>query len=140
MRKILFLALFSMLFHVAACQSTGNTDGHINQSVSVAQFEQKIASAQRPQVIDVRTPGEYAEGHLKNAVNIDFKADNFDASLGKLDKSKPVFVYCLSGHRSSGAAAKMQELGFSEVYTLDGGIAKWNDAGKPVEQGVVLPK
>lgn len=141
MKKILFIALFTSLFQMAACQNTSSSSpGHVNEVVSVEQFEQKIAAAQHPQLIDVRTPDEYAEGHLKNAVNININSGDFDAMAGKLDKSKPVFVYCLSGHRSSNAAAKMQELGFTEVYNMNGGITKWIGAGKPVDQAAVLPK
>jgi rhodanese-related sulfurtransferase len=76
----------------------------------------------------VRTPKEYADQHLDNAVNIDWNGDNFVGQAQKLDKSKPVFVYCLAGSRSKSAANKLHELGFKEIYNLEGGILKWNAA------------
>ena len=66
---------------------------------------------------------------MDNARNIDWNADGFDANVSSLDKSKPVFVYCLSGGRSSAAAQKMHNLGFTNVYELEGGLMKWRAAG-----------
>ena len=91
-------------------------------------------------MIDVRTPEEYAGGHLKNAININYNSGDFEEELGKLDKHKPVMVYCLSGGRSSRAANKMQDVGFAEVYNMDGGIMNWGNAGKPLDKGSATPK
>lgn len=64
-------------------------------------FAQKINSTSQPQILDVRTPKEFSDQHLDNAVNINWNSDDFDKKVAGLDKSKPVFVYCLSGGRSS---------------------------------------
>jgi rhodanese-related sulfurtransferase len=88
-----------------------------------------LGEVSEAQIIDVRTPEEFNSKHLDNAVNIDISNNNFDAEIAKLDKSKPVFVYCLSGGRSKTAADKMQKIGFKEIYELDGGMLKWNAAG-----------
>ena len=80
------------------------------------------------QLIDVRTEDEFNGGHIKNAKNIDWNGNDFDAQLTSLDKTKPLLVYCLSGGRSKKAAAKLTELGFKEVLELDGGYLAWSNA------------
>ena len=141
MKNRLFLAAFISLISFAACQNNSNAQNAAIQTVSVQQFDTKLAAAANTaQLIDVRTPEEYAGEHLKNAVNININSDDFDAWIAKLDKHKPVFVYCKAGSRSAKAASKMQEMGFTEVYNMDGGIMKWTSAGKPVDNGTAQPK
>lgn len=101
--------------------------------VSMEEFENKLSKSKDAQLLDVRTPEEYGEGHLRNADNVDFKSADFKDKITKLDKSKPVFVYCLSGGRSAAAASVLRENGFSEVYDMKGGYLKWNTSGKTVE-------
>lgn len=84
-------------------------------------FKAKLAAAKAPIILDVRTPSEVASGTLPNATVIDFYGANFKEDLNKLDKEKPVFVYCRSGNRSGQAANMMKEMGFKEVYDLIGG-------------------
>lgn len=74
-------------------------------------------------ILDVRTPGEYAPRHIKGAVNLDYYAASFDASLGSLDKARIYLVYCASGGRSGQTAAKMRSLGFLQVYNMTGGFS-----------------
>ncbi|TDE11713.1 thioredoxin domain-containing protein [Dyadobacter psychrotolerans] len=93
-------------------------------------FEKKLAATKQGQLIDVRTPGEYKDGHLKNAQNIDYKNQAFKDKIKTLDKNKPVFVYCLGGVRSAAAANILHENGFSEIYDMTGGYLKWTSAGK----------
>ena len=77
-------------------------------------------------LIDVRTPEEFKAGHIKHAKNINFlNPEFFKAEIEKIDKSKPVYIYCRSGNRSNKAALKMQEFGFEKIYDLDGGYLKW---------------
>jgi len=83
-------------------------------------------------IIDVRTPGEYAEGHLENAVNINFNAADFEDRVDELDKDKTYVIYCRTGVRSAGARDVMKKLGFSEVYNVLDGITGWTAAGFPV--------
>lgn len=76
---------------------------------------------------DVRTPSEYNSGHIKKAINVDiFNAGNFNSYFEKLDKEKPVYVYCRSGARSQKAARKLLKMGFVQVYDLKGGYNSWN--------------
>jgi len=95
-------------------------------------FEIKLSQSKKGQLIDVRTPQEYKDGHLKNAQNIDYKNQAFKDQISKLDKTKPVFVYCLAGGRSAVAAEILHENGFSEIYDMKGGYLKWTSAGKEV--------
>lgn len=85
-------------------------------------------------VLDVRTPGEFAGGHIAKAVNVDWNGSDFEKGIAGLDKKKPVFVYCLSGGRSGSAARLMREAGFSSVYELDGGMIRWRSEGHPEEK------
>lgn len=83
-------------------------------------------------VLDVRTPGEFAAGHIQNAINIDVESSDFDANIAKLDKTKEYDVYCHSGRRSGIATQKMVKAGFTKVFNLDGGIIAWQNAGFPL--------
>ena len=83
-------------------------------------------------VLDVRTPEEFAEGHLEDAVMIDFYADGFADEIAQLDPDAPYLLYCRSGNRSGQTAALMRDLGFTDVAEIDGGIQAWNGAGLEV--------
>ena len=83
-------------------------------------------------LIDVRTPGEFEQGHLENSVNINIADKSFKEEVGKLDKSQPVYVYCKVGGRSAKAANMLREMGFEEVYDLKGGIQNWERSGMKV--------
>ena len=76
-------------------------------------------------IIDVRTAQEFATGHLENALNLDYRNDNFRDEINNLDKDKTYLIYCAVGGRSSGALTVMGELGFMEVYNMLGGINQW---------------
>ncbi len=85
-------------------------------------------------VLDVRTPGEYAAGHLNQAQNIDVSAPDFADRLNALDKTKSYFVYCRSGNRSRHALREMGAAGFGQVYHLSNGVRGWQSAGYALEQ------
>ena len=82
-------------------------------------------------IIDVRTPEEFAEGYIENAINIDFYAETFRDDIYQLDKNKTYLIYCRSGRRSADALGIKAEFGFTEVYNLLGGIIDWKAAGLP---------
>lgn len=77
-------------------------------------------------IIDIRTPQEFSQGHIEGAININYYDHSFMEQIGKYDKSKPIFLYCRSGNRTSSAAAKIAKVGFEEVYDLQGGIMSWS--------------
>lgn len=96
------------------------------QTVDVKTYAEKLKATENPQLLDVRTPEEFSTGHIDKAVNVNWNGDNFVGGASNYDKSKPIFVYCKAGGRSAQAADKLAELGFKEIYNLDGGIMKWN--------------
>lgn len=100
-----------------------------HKTIEAKKFEKRIARS-HTQLVDVRTPAEYAEGHIADAVNADVLSNNFDAQLTELNKEKPVYIYCKSGKRSAQAADKLRELGFKKVIELKGGITAWNEFRK----------
>jgi len=87
----------------------------------------KVAIRQKKvQLVDVRTPREYKVGHIGKAINIDlFQGGSFKQAFEKLDKNKPIYLYCRSGSRSRRAAQKILDMGFEKVYDLKGGYMHW---------------
>ena len=86
------------------------------------------------QLVDVRTPSEYADGHISGAVNMDIYENDFSQKIKELSKDKPVLVYCRSGSRSMKAAEMLEDEGFELIYNLEGGINSWNSAGFETEK------
>lgn len=82
--------------------------------------------------LDVRTPAEYADGHIAGAKNIDVQAGDFAQRVAALDKAASYAVYCRSGNRSQTAVAAMRAAGFTRVFDLVGGITAWTAEGNPV--------
>ncbi|MGF7215437.1 thioredoxin [Spirosoma lacussanchae] len=109
------------------------------QNLSTDDFEQQLKKTPGAQLLDVRTPGEFGGGHLPGATNLDFRNPAFGQNVASLDKTKPVYVYCLSGGRSAEAAKLMREQGFASVYELQGGYLKWTTKLKPIEGAKASP-
>ena len=122
--KTLFFA--STLIFVAACSSfSNNAFGQvINKKVEKAEFS-KLMKKSGVQLIDVRTSREFSNGFIAGAKNVDYNGDSFEKQMKKLDKNKPVLVYCAAGGRSENAAELLKEWGFKEVYDLIGGYNGW---------------
>jgi thioredoxin len=123
--KTYILALLFVSFLSVGCK------GQVSnvKTIPPTAFSEKINTTPNAQILDVRTPEEYSGQHLDNAVNVNWRDSDFTDKASKYDKKKPVFVYCMSGGRSKQAAAKLQELGFTTIYELQGGIIKWNAEG-----------
>jgi thioredoxin len=119
--KFISLLLLSILF--ISCN--GQTSSAVN-TIDAKSFAEKLKTNENPQLLDVRTPEEYSVDHIDNAKNVNWNGDDFVAKVNSYDKSKPIFVYCKVGGRSAQAANKLAELGFKEIYNLNGGIMKWN--------------
>ncbi|NDP26030.1 MAG: thioredoxin fold domain-containing protein [Flavobacterium sp.] len=130
--RALFIALITS-FTILSCQ--GQTSKNI-VNIDPEAFSTKIKETANAQIIDVRTPQEFSGGHIDNAKNIDWLGDDFVVNAKKLDKTKPVFVYCKTSNRSPQAAAKLEELGFKTIYNLKGGLLKWDADGfsKPTDR------
>lgn len=126
MKKIILILVAFALFSCINQQQKG-----VNLVGSTA-FEQQIKTPSN-QLIDVRTIEEFTSGHIKGAINIDVTKSDFKEKVQKLDKNKPVLVYCRKGGRSANAAAILRELGFAAITDLKGGITAWKENNKPIE-------
>ncbi len=124
MKKL--IALIGSILLLAGCSSSSSAI-----DLSVTEFSSKAAEA-GVITLDVRTPGEYAEGHLEGARLIDFQSGNFENEISTLDKNATYAVYCRSGNRSSQAVKVMHDAGFHNVYNLNGGVIDWANAGLPL--------
>ena len=124
--KLKFLTSLLCLSLIMACHSQ---QAGLVETVTANQFAYELKQSTNPQLLDVRTAEEYNGQHIEGAQNLDWNAANFEAQVQKLDPTKPVFVFCLSGGRSKKAAGKLAELGFKKIIELNGGILKWNAAG-----------
>ena len=102
---------------------------HVDPAAAQTLIDQKKAL-----VLDVRTPKEYAAGHIDGAKNIDFNAADFEKNLAQLDKSRTYLVHCASGGRSTKSLEVFKKLAFTAVVHLDGGFQAWEKAGKPVKK------
>lgn len=122
-------SILVLLLSISILSCNSQTTKKAQMIVAPEAFAKKIKETPNAQILDVRTPEEYASEHIDNAVNVDWLGDNFEADAEKFDKSKPIFVYCKIGGRSSKASAKLAELGFTNIYDLNGGMMKWNAAG-----------
>lgn len=104
------------------------------RNVSVEDASAMISDNGNLVVLDVRTPEEFAAGHIEGAVNLNARSETFIEDLAKLDKDAPYLVHCRSGRRSAKAVAAMQDAEFQNVAHLDAGLNGWSEAGKPVTQ------
>ena len=144
--KLVGLTLVLGLTTLVSCGGTGSSTSSTSPSAaSVAVGQQLLAPAAADALLhsppaglvtlDVRTPEEFAAGHIAGAVDLDLNSTTFAADIAKLDPDVPYFVYCHSGHRSAQAVAYMQQQGFTSVYELQGGISAWQTAGLTVVTG-----
>ncbi|AZQ62708.1 rhodanese-like domain-containing protein [Flammeovirga pectinis] len=124
----LFTALLFVIFQ--SCSPTSSSD----PQVTVTEFVEIRTAHPEAIIIDVRTPAEYNSGTIEGANNINVLDDSFVPKVSTLDKSKTVMVFCKSGGRSARAKAQLQELGFTDVVDLEGGIKGWKAADKKVVQ------
>jgi phage shock protein E len=132
MIRSLFVLVLALSVLVTACSSDTTTQSI--ELVSPTEAAQVIADDPAGLVVlDIRTPQEFNEARLADAVMVDFYAEDFAAQLETLDKDVPYVMYCNSGNRSSDAVKTMKDLGFVEVYEIDGGIVNWYDQGLPIE-------
>lgn len=82
-------------------------------------------------LLDVRTPKEFEAERIEGAVMVDYLSPAFREEMGKFDRNKTYLVYCRTGNRTEGALKAMRELGFANLFHLEGGITKWKEAGFP---------
>ena len=127
--KIAGCGLASLLLMTSALAAETNLVHHVN-----AVEAQKLVAGKKVVVIDVRSPGEFAAGHIAGATNINFHSADFAKTISGLDTNQSYLVHCAVGGRSTQALPKFEKLSFQSIYHLDGGIKAWEKAGLPVEK------
>lgn len=128
MRTIVFITVLGFLIGSCTAQSPGV------ENSSATAFKTQIQSGDKL-LLDVRTPDEYASGHVPGAQNIDWYEAGFQKSIEAIapDKTRPVYLYCKSGGRSGQAAAALSKMGYTKIINMDGGIDAWTSQGFPTE-------
>jgi rhodanese-related sulfurtransferase len=124
MKKL--IAIMASVLLLAGCSNSSTAT-----DLNVSEFSSKVTEAGII-TLDVRTPGEFNEGHIEGAQLIDFQSGNFENEIATLDKSKTYAVYCRSGSRSGQAVKIMSDAGFTNLYNLNGGVIDWANAGLPL--------
>jgi thioredoxin 1 len=126
------MRFLSILILACGLLSSCKPEAAMKDDLSVAEAEAMIAGTKDLQVIDVRTPGEYKGGHLKNARLIPI--DDFDARLAEIDKDKPALLYCASGGRSEIALDTLKKAGYKKAVHMSAGFDAWRKAEKIFEK------
>ena len=128
------LGLLFVLPIIISCSTAANTKS-ASGFLNAEKVQELVTSPNPPLVLDVRTSGEFEEGHLENALNIpveEFATGEYKEKLGNIPKDKPIVVYCRSGRRSGIARKIMVRNGYTNVVDLMGGMIEWKKAGLPV--------
>lgn len=125
MKTKLSIVLLLLMSFFLSCKENPKSD-EIN-IISIEEFREAINNENSIQLVDVRTLEEYQAGHLKNAKNICVTEDDFQEKAQQLNKNEPIYLYCRSGKRSARAAEILKEMGFTEIYDMDGGFINWQE-------------
>lgn len=130
--QYLFLFFCTLVFLFSCNKNTkqNSETNTANTTISVTEFSKKIKEDKNVVILDVRTPKEYEEEHLPNAILENMQEDSFNENIAKMDKNKTYLLYCKVGGRSSKALEMMKNAGFKQVFHLDGGIVDWKKAGE----------
>jgi rhodanese-related sulfurtransferase len=132
MNPLSTLKNLSRLFIAAGCVTCAAA-AETNVTHLSAEQAQMLLAEKKVVVLDIRTPEEFAAGHIAGATNINFRAANFEKTVASLDKNQTYLLHCASGNRSAQALPKLQKLEFKSLYHLDGGLKAWQKAKLPVE-------
>lgn len=133
-KNLLFSSLFLFLLSLAGCGQSNSGKENVQTVIQKVSPEQLAEVLDEAVIIDVRTPGEFKEEHIKNAINYNIADKDFLQNLKALDKNKPVYLYCKVGSRSNHAAKMLQKEGFKEINDLQGGILNWKRSKLPTEK------
>lgn len=130
MKKLYFLLI--AVFYISAFYA------QVIENVDAVKFKELIESGEGI-ILDVRTPGEVARGHIKGTTAINIGEQSFTTKVNMMQKDKPIYVYCLTGSRSVYAAQYMAKVGFNKIYNLQQGIVEWTRLGYPLEKTEAAP-
>lgn len=131
-KNIFSVIALSLFFFFTACKDIGTAQAI--EVISPQEVRDAVSNNQARQLVDVRTLEEFNEGHLKTAQNICVTDDDFTENISKLDKDQPIYLYCRSGKRSARAAQIVKDLGFKEIYDMDGGYLNWESQKLEVDE------
>ena len=144
MKKLLIPAALALFAAACAAEAPPTVDAASGTETEIASMQVTHVDANGAAVLisenadiivlDVRTPKEFAEGHIEGAININFYDDDFADQLAKLDTSETYLLHCRSGGRSSKSLPILERLGYANVTHLDGGFKAWKNAGQSVVQ------
>ena len=115
-----------LMFSISTFFGCKNQNKEVISKVDAATFKEALSTNPDIQLIDVRTPKEYEEGHIENATLIDYYSVDFNTKIQELDIEKPVYLYCKSGNRSGKSSKILSDLGFREIVDLKGGYVAWS--------------
>ena len=135
MYKSFFIIIAAIILH--SCSNAKTKSGQT--SLSATEFAKELKNNADIQLIDVRTPEEFENGHLENAINASINGSDFKNQISMLDKAKPIFVYCLSGGRSTNAAQQLHTAGFENVIDMPGGMMEWRANNLPETKNANAP-
>lgn len=135
--KRVVLGLGILMAFLQGCQ---DATGQLVNKISPAEVQKLIQQDASVQLLDVRTPEEVAGGVIGQPTIANYNANELAGAISKLDKNKPVVVYCYAGGRSASAADELAKAGFKKIYDIKGGIRAWTESGLPVNAAGAKPK
>ncbi len=123
-----FMLVFFVTFGISQKKSISSIAAKEKLAIDVEleKAQQLISTNKELVILDVRTKGEFQQGHLPKAINIDYNSADFASKIDDLDRNKPYLVYCHAGVRSKAAFQMMQQKGFIQIYNMKGGWAEWS--------------
>ncbi len=135
-----FITFIALSMGIISC--TNGQDKKVQTTATTSVFEkldgqsfyQDITTKEDIQLVDVRTPGEFNQGHIAGALNYNISGTEFDQQIASLDPNKPVYVYCAVGGRSVKAANYLKSKGFTAIYDLKGGMGAWSQLNLPTKK------
>ncbi|MCB0471713.1 MAG: rhodanese-like domain-containing protein [Flavobacteriaceae bacterium] len=125
--KLVILAFVSVVLFGCKDKVAKSEQRQAISYLSPSEFNDK---SEGQTIIDIRTPREFQQNHIEGAININYYDSDFLDKISKFDKAKPIFIYCLSGSRSSSASRKMARSGFENINDLEGGVISWMKNGQ----------
>lgn len=141
--QLLVMVVVFLLITACHKEAAGNESGSsageessvaLIEDISVSRAHELIMNETNLIILDIRTPGEFAAGHLAGATNIDYYDSNFANALGTLDTKQAILVYCRAGTRSRNSLSSIENAGFMSIWHIEAGYSAWEAAGLPVEK------
>ncbi len=133
--KLNLFIIIVIALSIQGCKNDSSKEEGIGEIelISPQQVYDAVYGDDTIQLLDVRTKEEFTDSHVKGAQNICVTDTDFKEKVKRLDKDKPVYVYCKKGGHSAMAAAQLKEMGFTKVYDMKGGITSWKENNLQVE-------